>query len=176
MADRLSNPGLGHDNPTVETHTSFENIEPDMDLIDSMSDSIAKAMRTAGWEENDIDAMKDAFEEAFVNAIAHGTFGIKKENDSDDLKALSKQAYKDTKTDKKIHIRLDVDNNRAIVVVRDEGPGFDWKNVPDPTAQENLMKTSGRGTLFMKFYMNEVNYNEAGNEITLIKYKDKKTS
>lgn len=55
------------------------------------------------------------------------------------------------------------------IVLRDEGEGFDWKNAPDPTDPENVEKASGRGVLLMKSFMNEVRYNEKGNEVTMVK-------
>lgn len=51
--------------------------------------------------------------------------------------------------------------------IRDDGPGFKPNSIPDPLAQENLLKPSGRG-LFMIFkMMKKVRYNTSGNEITM---------
>jgi len=54
-------------------------------------------------------------------------------------------------------------------VIRDQGPGFDPTSLPDPTAPENLEKVSGRGLLLMRTFMDEVHFNEVGNEVVLIK-------
>ena len=57
----------------------------------------------------------------------------------------------------------------ATFVVRDQGPGFDPASLPDPTDPENLEKASGRGLLLMRTFMDSVEYNSAGNEVTMIK-------
>jgi serine/threonine-protein kinase RsbW len=44
------------------------------------------------------------------------------------------------------------------VWVRDQGPGFDPDDVPDPVAEENLLKAYGRGIFFMRSFMDEVEY------------------
>ncbi|HOF18390.1 MAG TPA: ATP-binding protein [Phycisphaerae bacterium] len=51
----------------------------------------------------------------------------------------------------------------------DEGTGFDPTRVPDPTADENLEKPSGRGLMLMRAYMDEVRYNDRGNQVFLMK-------
>src|SRR6266566_3168207 len=54
----------------------------------------------------------------------------------------------------------------AQFMVRDEGPGFNPGDVPDPTDPENLERESGRGLLLMRSFMDDVQYNERGNEVT----------
>jgi anti-sigma regulatory factor (Ser/Thr protein kinase) len=58
---------------------------------------------------------------------------------------------------------------RAAVVVRDEGPGFDPARIPDPTDPDNLERLTGRGILLMRTFMDEIRYNDAGNEVTMVK-------
>jgi serine/threonine-protein kinase RsbW len=55
--------------------------------------------------------------------------------------------------------------------VTDEGPGFRLDDVPDPTADENLQRPCGRGLMLIRAYMDEVSFNETGNEITMVKRK-----
>ena len=57
----------------------------------------------------------------------------------------------------------------AVFVVQDEGPGFDPSSLPDPTEPANLERVSGRGVLLMRTFMDEVSYNQVGNEVTLVK-------
>ncbi len=49
----------------------------------------------------------------------------------------------------------------------DEGAGFDYNNLPDPTSPENLLKENGRGIFLMRNLSDEVIYNEKGNEVTI---------
>ena len=59
--------------------------------------------------------------------------------------------------------------DEARFVIRDEGPGFDPRTLPDPTDPENLLKPSGRGVMLIRTFMDAVAFNETGNEITMIK-------
>lgn len=52
--------------------------------------------------------------------------------------------------------------------VTDQGPGFDPGAVPDPTRPENLTKPCGRGLFLMRKLMDEVWYNDQGNQVTLV--------
>jgi serine/threonine-protein kinase RsbW len=52
--------------------------------------------------------------------------------------------------------------------VTDQGNGFDPAAVPDPTTPENLMKPCGRGLFLMRKLMDEVRYNDQGNQVTLV--------
>jgi serine/threonine-protein kinase RsbW len=52
--------------------------------------------------------------------------------------------------------------------VTDQGPGFDPESVPDPTTPENLTKSCGRGLFLMRKLLDEVWYNDRGNQVTLV--------
>ena len=55
--------------------------------------------------------------------------------------------------------------------VLDEGRGFNTGSVPDPLHPDCLLKVSGRGLLLIRTFMNEVTFNEAGNEVTLTRHR-----
>ncbi|MFH1676225.1 MAG: SpoIIE family protein phosphatase, partial [bacterium] len=54
--------------------------------------------------------------------------------------------------------------------VKDPGKGFDHESLPDPTVEENLFKSHGRGVFLMRQLMDDVDFNDIGNEITVTKY------
>ncbi|MBK7394252.1 MAG: ATP-binding protein [Chloracidobacterium sp.] len=89
-----------------------------------------------------------ALDEAFVNAVKHG-------NKFD--------------AQKLVRITAEVSKQEAKFTIEDEGEGFDVKNIPDPLDPENLFKTSGRGVLFIYNIMDEVQYNDRGNRLTMVK-------
>lgn len=62
-----------------------------------------------------------------------------------------------------------VEDSRLVIEVEDEGKGFDHKNLPDPTSEENIMRNSGRGVYLIRRLMDEVAYNETGNKIRMAK-------
>jgi len=58
------------------------------------------------------------------------------------------------------------------VVIGDEGSGFDLKSLPDPLAQENLLRQSGRGILLIRAFMDEFDLHQragGGTEVRLVK-------
>lgn len=68
---------------------------------------------------------------------------------------------------KRVVVRLATDANHLIFIIEDEGAGFDFNNLPDPTAPENLEKPSGRGVFLMKNLSDLVIFNEEGNQVEI---------
>lgn len=89
-----------------------------------------------------------ALDEAFVNAVKHG-------NRFD--------------SGKMVRIMADVSAREARFIIEDEGEGFDVSAIPDPRDPTNLFKDSGRGVLFIYNIMDEVEYSERGNRLTMVK-------
>jgi CheY-like chemotaxis protein len=113
-----------------------------------------------------------ALEEALQNAIIHGNLEVSsklREVDSGrGYHQLAEQRrqeapYKDRHVD--VLARLTTDT--AEFVIRDEGPGFDPRTIPDPTAPDRLDKPSGRGLWLIHAFVDGVRHNDRGNEITL---------
>lgn len=71
---------------------------------------------------------------------------------------------------KNVTLSLSLNDNMINFKVRDEGKGFDYKTLPDPTAPENIDKTSGRGIFLMKHLSDEVNFNNNGSMVELSFY------
>lgn len=90
-----------------------------------------------------------ALTEAITNAIVHG-------NEKDPAKRVFAQAL--------------IEPERVVLQITDEGRGFDYQKLADPTKKENLLKQSGRGIFFVRYFMDEVRFNQVGNEITMVKY------
>lgn len=67
-------------------------------------------------------------------------------------------------------VRVEVTLTRGAIRARviDEGLGFDPCAIPDPTRPENLLKPGGRGLFLMRQLLDEVTYNDRGNEVTLV--------
>lgn len=82
--------------------------------------------------EEEIFNIKLSLQEALVNAIKHGN----KLNPS-----LSAE------------VNIKIEDDRLIIEVRDQGNGFDFKNIPDPTTQDNLERVTGRGIFLIKNLM-----------------------
>jgi serine/threonine-protein kinase RsbW len=59
-------------------------------------------------------------------------------------------------------------DNKLYVTVEDEGQGFDFDNIPDPTLPGNLEKDAGRGLFLMKTLSDEIMFENGGSKVTLI--------
>lgn len=95
------------------------------------------------------EAIELALREALANAILHGNAGKRR-------KRVALNCYQ--KKDKSI-----------LLVVRDQGRGFDPETVPDPTAPENLRRETGRGIFLIRKFMDQVDFAKGGCEIRMIK-------
>ncbi len=101
-----------------------------------------------GWEGRDLFHVQLAVEEAIVNAITHGN----KES-----------------PDKTVDVQLHVSRSATSLRIEDQGEGFCPDNLPDPTEDENLETPHGRGVMLMKQMMDEVAYNDVGNQVSMLK-------
>ena len=69
-----------------------------------------------------------------------------------------------------VYLSLTLNENLLKFSVKDEGNGFDYANLPDPTAPENLEKPGGRGIFLMKHLSDEVEFKEKGKVVELSFY------
>ena len=68
---------------------------------------------------------------------------------------------------KQVLIRFQAKNQRLSVVIADEGQGFDYESLPDPTAPENLEKMEGRGIFLMKSLSDGLSFYNNGSEVEM---------
>ena len=70
--------------------------------------------------------------------------------------------------EKSVRVEVTITNDEVSVRVTDQGVGFDPELVPDPTLPDNISTSGGRGIFLMKALMDEVEFNERGNSVTLV--------
>ncbi|WP_439182121.1 ATP-binding protein [Carboxylicivirga taeanensis] len=70
--------------------------------------------------------------------------------------------------DKLVTVTYSLDNERVEFVIQDEGNGFDYTQIPDPTKPENLEKTHGRGVFLMHHLADEIEFEEEGSIVRMI--------
>lgn len=127
-------------------------LESTLDSVDSAEAEVLKAAKESGFEEEDLHKIGMAVRESMVNAVVHGN------------------RYN---TRKKVHLQAYTCADRLVVIVRDEGDGFDMSALPDPLAEENLLRQSGRGLLLIQAFMDELDVHRAepkGTEVKMVKY------
>ena len=102
--------------------------------------------------KDDIFAVHLTLEEAFLNAVKHG-------NKMD--------------PSKKVKVEYSIDADKIEISITDQGSGFRPDAVDDPRFGENLFKPGGRGLLLMNSYMDMVKFNQQGNRVSMVRYKEK---
>jgi Anti-sigma regulatory factor (Ser/Thr protein kinase) len=69
---------------------------------------------------------------------------------------------------KKVSIKFKIDDKFLTVTVKDQGNGFDFKNIPDPTAPENIEKINGRGVFLMERLSDKIEFADNGTQVELV--------
>jgi len=114
--------------------------------------------------------------ELITNAIEHGNLNIdyfEKQKALDDGKLgdlynerMSSPVFKH----RIITIKFFADNEKYQWTIIDEGDGFDWKILPDPTDEAHILELNGRGVFISRFLFDEVEYIGKGNTVIATKY------
>ncbi|MFN0019327.1 MAG: response regulator [Pirellulaceae bacterium] len=146
----------------------------DADMIPTLISYVQNIVISIGLcDEADVIRVCIALEEALRNAMFHGNLEITSEQREGDATAyaalLANRTSQDPWQNRRLRVELVVTRERGTFVVRDQGPGFDPTKLPDPTDPANLEKVSGRGLLLMRTFMDEVRFNQTGNEVTMVK-------
>ena len=123
----------------VELSTDFSEMYKVEELIDSVcSESLS--------DQDVYGNVLIAVTEAVNNAIIHGN-----KNDKS----------------KSIVVRVLSAEDAVTFSIKDEGRGFDFENLPDPTAPENLEKENGRGIFLMKSLSDAVEFSDGGSQVSV---------
>lgn len=124
-------------------------------------------------DESDTVRLGTALHEALVNAREHGnlelTSDLRERGDGSYHRLLEERARKEPYCQRSVHVGAHFTRAEATIQIRDEGPGFNYQMIPDPTDPENLARASGRGLFLIQTFMDRVLFNQQGNEITMIK-------
>lgn len=128
------------------------------EVLDSSLESVDVAeritldlARESGFGEEELDRIGMSVRECMVNAIVHGN------------------RYN---SNKKVRLSLNLTPKRLTIRIADQGEGFDPCSLPDPVAEANLLRHSGRGIFLMRAFMDDMQVRRlepAGTEVTLVK-------
>lgn len=115
--------------------------------IHRVEDFFRSVNETYRLSDEKLHTLLVAVTEAVNNGIIHG-------NKNDESKMVT--------------VTCRLSNGLLTVKIRDEGSGFDPASLSNPLEEDNLLRTGGRGVFLMKAFMQSVEYNAAGNEVTMI--------
>ncbi len=125
-----------------------ENIKTDLKNVIPFVEDVSKKIYELTKIQEEAFRIKLILEEAITNAMRHGN---------------KLDAEKDVK------VKVCASPEKIFIEVSDQGDGFDFLNVADPTKKENLTRPGGRGVYLMREIMDEVKFYDKGKTVTLIK-------
>jgi serine/threonine-protein kinase RsbW len=139
----------------IVTYTIEFTLPSRIESVDEAALKAAEFARKIGLGDEQIFGIDLAIRESVANAVKHG-------NKFDESKP--------------VELELSANGDTLGITVRDRGPGFAPDEIPDPTNPENLLKTNGRGILFMCTFMDEVewsNHPDGGMTVKMLKKLEK---
>ena len=125
-----------------------EKLPSSLESIPEFIAALLEKIKDFGVSEEDLFNIKLSLEESLVNAVKYGN-------------KLDPQLF--------VEVSLEASGGVLTIEVKDQGQGFDFKNVLDPTREENLERTSGRGVFLIKSLMDEVEFSDGGSRLTMKK-------
>ncbi len=120
------------ENPTVKIEIASR-----IEMVEVVQAVVSHLCMALGVEEDGAHHVNVAVRESVVNAVKHG-------NKLDETKRVT--------------VWFCCEPDRIEASVLDQGQGFDPDSVPNPVAEENLLKAYGRGIFFMRSFMDEIEY------------------
>ena len=151
-------------------------IEPLVDLVQQMVGGMALTDPTGRFR------IGAAIREGLLNAVVRGNLELSSTDIRDshavqgngELSAkVMDRAQQAPYADRSVNVQVDVLVDRVEIVIRDEGPGFAWQAALASARDATVLgQHSKRGHVLMQAFMDEVSYNEAGNELRLVKRAD----
>ncbi|MDF1560261.1 MAG: ATP-binding protein [Bacteroidales bacterium] len=124
---------------SITINSDVENLK----VVETVVDTLSKKL---GIPDEVYGKILISTVEAVNNAILHGNKG--------DIKKIVK-------------VDFAADGNFFNVTVTDEGEGFEYGNLPDPTDPKNIENLHGRGVFLMRNLSDEIEFNESGNEVKM---------
>ena len=140
------------DNQSGEISRVDTLLDSSLESVDAAENAVLEVAQEIGFDEDDTHALGMAVRESMVNAVAHGN------------------RYNSRK---KVHLRVSKATDHLTIVIEDEGDGFDLQSLPDPLADENLLRQSGRGLLLIQAFVDEFQIRRLepnGTEVRMVKY------
>lgn len=105
-----------------------------LESVDLAEDITLRVADAAGFDEEQRYRIGMSVREGVINAYQYGNLQSR---------------------DRKIFLTFEINADKLLIRVLDQGAGFSLADVPDPLAEENLLKTSGRGIFLMRSFMDE---------------------
>ena len=149
-------------------------LQNDLEAIPPFVDALMRRCGT-GLDRAGLMELSLAIREVLTNAIEHGNLELTYQEKTRALESgsldqmLRERAARTELKSRRITITVGRRERRLAITVADEGPGFDWRGLPDPSDTSNLLSAHGRGVLLARLSVDSLSYNTRGNQVTLVK-------
>jgi CheY-like chemotaxis protein len=158
----------------LEARTSVYCLENDPAMGAEIMGLLSEELASVGFgDENTRMRLTIALQEAFSNALYHGNLEVSSDLRQDDERRFYELAEARrtmaSYRDRRIRVRARIERQEVQIAVSDEGPGFDTSRLERPFDPEDLMRIGGRGLSLIRTLMDEVTFNETGNQINMVK-------
>ena len=156
-------------------HAYTYRLQNDLEAIPAFVDVLLKRV-AGGMGRMAVLELGLALREVLLNAIEHGNLGLTYREKSRALELgtleqlLAERAQRPELEQRRVTVTARREERRLTVQIVDEGDGFDWRSLPDPTDASHLLSTHGRGVLLARLSVDELVYNEKGNEVSIVKH------
>jgi CheY-like chemotaxis protein len=114
-----------------------------------------------------------ALQEALGNAIFHGNLevssGLRQEHRAKFVEQADLKRAREPYSSRRVRLHAQIDRDSARFLVADDGPGYDTGILRRPIEPNDLNHVGGRGLLLIRTLMDQVTFNKAGSEITMVK-------
>lgn len=154
--------------------TFFMELENDLLLIEPLVRLVKQAVGCMGLcDVTGQVRIGVALKQAVLNAMLRGNLELGSQPidiaDPDHLAMVEQRRNEPPFRDRRVLVDVKISTEEARFVIRDEGPGFDPASVPDGVDTVGEQPPGGRGLALMRAFMDEVTFNEQGNQVTLVK-------
>ncbi len=161
----------------VRTESVFV-LDNDPDLIAGFMKLVQELLSGVGlWDETGLVQVSIALQEAVSNAVFHGNLEVSSTHRQTDDRIFSELALQRRQIEpyraRRVRIHVQLDRDAARFSVSDDGPGFDVSLLHRPVDPEDLNRIGGRGLLLIRTFMDEVTFNSHGNQIIMIKNRER---
>jgi DNA-binding response OmpR family regulator len=129
----------------------------------------------AGLGRSGLLELSLAVREVLTNAVEHGNLELTYQDKTRALESgtldevLRERAARPELSRRRITVLVSRQERRLDISITDEGPGFDWTGLPDPSDPQNLLLAHGRGVLLARLSVDSMVYSGRGNQVTLSK-------
>lgn len=165
--------------PYVRKETKAIYLPNDQNVLNMASYYLTRNLPLRGFcSQIEKENIRHALFEALINAMIHGNLELSSElknvggiADTAFNAILQERLATPPYGERMTKVLYRFTREKLLYRIEDQGPGFDYKNLPDPLTPENIFKPFGRGIFFIQLHMDKIYWNSCGNAMTMVRFR-----